>query len=825
MPNKFTIASKSVTPENLLWTYSCEGAVISVSSTVNCSFIAIGSVDRKVSLISKQGQQVWDKELDNEVWAVDISDNGTWIAAGTARKNPPDGSIYVFNDKGTTVFKHEIGSPVWSVSFSDNARVLVVSSWNNQAYRFEKVGTTYKLKKKGQFGRNGLYGIVTSRDGKKSFLASYDTGIKQLSSSWLPIKGMRANLKTGLYNIALSGNQKSVVVGCRDGTFSLIRDIDNPSITTSSALSKRPICGVAIDWRSSLVAAGSFDGKVYISSLTGKCFWSYQTDGEVWSTAMSSDGQYICVASGDQQLYLFKNTCTSAVVEEIEGFEQFIMNLDTVGFKNEVVKFFALCSHYGLIEYGIRRTRNMAVTKMTDKEINKILYVFIKENLETHTDNFQLHKHLAYCAEKLGDYATATKHYQISSKDPLLYHSSMYSAGKNLDQLGLSSAAKSCYRRAIQQSLDTNSKNILYNLARSYEDVKDWSRARVIYEVLVSWDFNFRNAWMRLDKIQKKDNKAKTDYTGVTVNLLGVDAPKKVNVDESLEHILKGRAKELGIDHKSRMTLKSVLNELEGSYELPFALRNRDSLEYDEVAYMKYDYLPPEDEAKKQLEMLYELSILKKNKFINTALDIGSATGRHPMILADMGIRSVGVDIEQRAVQYAKKRKENLIGSYGYPFFCVGDGSKLPFIESYFNLVTCMMGTFAHLPHDCHKNFLEEVFRVLTVKGIFILSTWDKECEHLSLLTLYGEEEKTRIKKYSLTIHQLTILLERAGFKILEVIPFMMLPNVLTYELNLQSLELDDLRNMVEIDFSALSFFPSLHGEMFMIVCGKYIAK
>lgn len=805
------------------WIYRCGGAIISIDTSANCELIAAGSVDKKLSLISKQGDLIWEKILDEEVWAVSIADVAKFVIAGTAKKNMPHGSIYIFKNTGHEIFKYTIDSPIWSVSTSDDARVIVVSSWNNFAYRFEFIDGEFKLTNKGRFGEHGLYGIKTSKKGTTTVLAASDHGISILNDKFVPSNGGKIRLNNGLYNIDIGHDGKKIVAGCRNGKFYYIDNAKQINGFYSTTLSDRPICGVSLTEDGLLVAAGSFDGKLYVTNNKGRCFWDYQTGGEVWTTSVSKDGAHVLVGSGDSCLYFFNNNCNSSVVKELEDLELFLDFIqDRRRLKKELSTALDIYYQYGLVQYGLTRSREMLQEKIHNVDFEKIIFDFLSKSLNKSPNDYKLHRLLAAQAEKLEKYDIAVHHNQVAATDSELYFSSMVSSGINFQKLGMNSAARSCFRRAIAQSLDYSSMNVLYNLARSYEDSENWPEAAVIYEVLISWDIHFRNSWERLQDIQEKRSQdSDVDYTGVTVNLLGVDSPRQYNISDKLEHITKARAKELNIDESQQRNLASVFKKLVKNYSLPLALQKNKSLEYDEIAYLKYDHLPSEDEIKKQLEMVYELLALESKKNIVSTLDIGAATGRHPMIMSSKGKKAIGVDIEARAMHYANKRKKETKNDAEYPFYCVGDSIYLPFAESSFDLVTCMMGTFAHIKPSMKLDMLKESYRVMNRNGTIILSTWDIECNHLSFLTIYTEKEKRVITENSISQYETRILFEQAGFSNICIIPFMMLPNVLIYELDIHNLELADLKRAVEIDMSAKSLYQTMHGEMFMVIGTK----
>lgn len=805
------------------WVYYCGAPIISVDTSTNCEIIVAGSVGKKLTLLSKRGDLIWEKILDEEVWCVAFADIARFVIAGTARKNPPYGSIYIFNNSGHELFKYTIDGPVWSVSASDDARVIVASSWNNFAFRFEFLNGQFELTKKGRFGDHGLYGIKTSKNGSRTILAASDHGITVLDEKFMPINGGKIKLKNGLYNIDIDHEGTKIVAGCRDGKFYYVDNIKLKSGNYSTTLSDRPICGVALSDDGYLVAAGSFDGKLYLTNNRGKCFWNYQTYGEVWTTSVSRDGAHVCVGSGDNCLYFFNNCCSSSVIKEIEDIELFLAYIKNKRkLKKELAKALEVYSEYGLIQYGIMRSREMLQEKIHTTDFERIIFNFLSKNISKYPHYYKLHRLLAIQAEKLDRHDVAIHHNQIAASDNELYFSAMLSSGINFQKLGLSFAARSCFRRAIAQSLDYSRMNILYNLARSYEDIEKWTEAATLYEVLISCNIHFRNSWERLQDIKEKRSKdSDVDYTGVTANLLGVDSPRQYNISDALAHITKSRSKELNIDETQKVKLSKVFKKLKKDYNLPMALQKKKSLEYDDIAYMKYDYLPSEDEIKKQLEMLYELLVLEGKKNIVSTLDIGAATGRHPMLMTANDKKAIGIDIEERAMHYSNKIKNQTKRPTEYPFYCVGNSVYLPFSESVFDLVTCMMGTFSHIDPIKKIDMLKEAYRVLGANGTIIVSTWDIECNHLSFLSIYSEKEKRMFKEKSIPKYETRLLFEQAGFKNINIISFMMIPNVFIYELNIHNLELADLKRAHEIDMSAKTLYPTMSGEMFMVVGTK----
>jgi ubiquinone/menaquinone biosynthesis C-methylase UbiE len=102
-------------------------------------------------------------------------------------------------------------------------------------------------------------------------------------------------------------------------------------------------------------------------------------------------------------------------------------------------------------------------------------------------------------------------------------------------------------------------------------------------------------------------------------------------------------------------------------------------------------------------------------------LDIACGIGYGSRYLADSapGISVVGIDISEQAVDYAQSHyaSEDVA-------FEVGDGTKLPFVEEEFDVVTSFE-TVEHVPD--YELFLAELRRVLKPGGTLMMSTPNRE--------------------------------------------------------------------------------------------------
>lgn len=102
-----------------------------------------------------------------------------------------------------------------------------------------------------------------------------------------------------------------------------------------------------------------------------------------------------------------------------------------------------------------------------------------------------------------------------------------------------------------------------------------------------------------------------------------------------------------------------------------------------------------------------------KNKLV---LDVACGSGYGSYYLLEKGAKQVvGIDIDQKTIEYAKKRykKKNLI-------FIKGSAENLPLQEKAFDLVVSLE-TIEHLKNQ--HLFLKEIKRVLRKDGLFVMST------------------------------------------------------------------------------------------------------
>lgn len=99
-------------------------------------------------------------------------------------------------------------------------------------------------------------------------------------------------------------------------------------------------------------------------------------------------------------------------------------------------------------------------------------------------------------------------------------------------------------------------------------------------------------------------------------------------------------------------------------------------------------------------------------------LDIGCSNGIITSSLGDHFPMTVGIDIDQEAVQYAKSHS-----SSPHVHFLIADSMALPFHDNSIDVIVCNH-VYEHVPEA--KQMIEEVYRIITPKGFCYFSAGNK---------------------------------------------------------------------------------------------------
>lgn len=200
---------------------------------------------------------------------------------------------------------------------------------------------------------------------------------------------------------------------------------------------------------------------------------------------------------------------------------------------------------------------------------------------------------------------------------------------------------------------------------------------------------------------------------------------------------------------------------------------------YTEEWLRRYDrQLPEEDERLKAREAALVADVLRSRDRwgrIGSYLDIGTCTGRYPLLLGDAvlpGGTIVGIDQNRDCVLTARAnlarhrpdedRISILWGDFSAPDLAVPGAP--------FDLITCMMSTVSHFNGGAGREggiprMLERCARLLADHGLLLLSSWSEEaCRARDFLSIYGADDAVSLARWTPSPEELGRSLAAAGF-------------------------------------------------------------
>jgi SAM-dependent methyltransferase len=190
------------------------------------------------------------------------------------------------------------------------------------------------------------------------------------------------------------------------------------------------------------------------------------------------------------------------------------------------------------------------------------------------------------------------------------------------------------------------------------------------------------------------------------------------------------------------------------------------SINYNHNLAERYNSAGLPDEFKKFAEQQLLAEIIGEGNG-RSVLDVGTFTGRYLKLLAHLGYRAFGIDISEVIFNLrCKVSRERM--------FCIIQMSaeQLGFASESFDVVVCMMGTFAHLSLPARKSFLCEAHRILRPKGSLVISTWNPECSDNETLCIYTAQQRSSLLARSPSSEAMVALVRQVGYVDALVLPF-----------------------------------------------------
>ena len=116
-----------------------------------------------------------------------------------------------------------------------------------------------------------------------------------------------------------------------------------------------------------------------------------------------------------------------------------------------------------------------------------------------------------------------------------------------------------------------------------------------------------------------------------------------------------------------------------------------------------------------------------------TSLELGCGLGRFSSFVAEQGIKAIGVDFSEIAIEKAKNRVSE---KKNKPTYIVGDVTKLDNITETFD-VAFDVGCFHCLDTEGQKKYCEEIYKLLKSKGTILIWALDNSPSNIKLSPTY----------------------------------------------------------------------------------------
>jgi len=285
-----------------LWSYETDDKIESVAISSDGNYIVSGSTAGVLTLFSKEDNTpLWI--YDNyTIRAVAISADGNYIAVACSG----DHRVYLFSRSSSTpLWSYETGGQTESIAISSDGNYIVAGDLKNNVYLFHTSGNSPLWSY--QTG-GGVFWVAISSDGNYVAAGSEDGCLYMFSrTSNTPIYKYLTRHTFLYYNLSMSSDGSCVFHWGGNFIPLLSPSSSAPLQNFNDNDFEYPPILVAISSNGSYVAVGSGDNKVGLfSRRAGEApLWVHQVGGPIRWISISSDGSYIITQNNDNKIYLF----------------------------------------------------------------------------------------------------------------------------------------------------------------------------------------------------------------------------------------------------------------------------------------------------------------------------------------------------------------------------------------------------------------------------------------------------------------------------------------------------------------------------------------
>ncbi|MCK4615079.1 MAG: PQQ-binding-like beta-propeller repeat protein, partial [Thermoplasmata archaeon] len=233
------------------WRFRTENSVRDISISAGGEYLVVGSNDRRVYFLDREGNLLWKYRTGAAVYTVAMSMRGEYAAAGSY-----DRKVYFFNREGELLWEFETGSAVRDVEMSTKGKLVAAGSYDHHLYFLDRSGRLL----------------------------------------W------RRKMQSSVEKVAISPSGDEIAAGS-EGEVSLFDQ--RGGLLWRQSTGTYDIRGLEISTQGGSIICGSRDNEVLYFEKGGGLLWRYKTPQWVETVAVGSRGRYIAAGLRNGLLYLF----------------------------------------------------------------------------------------------------------------------------------------------------------------------------------------------------------------------------------------------------------------------------------------------------------------------------------------------------------------------------------------------------------------------------------------------------------------------------------------------------------------------------------------
>jgi SAM-dependent methyltransferase len=722
MKEDIVLRNSSPHPFEIVWSKRFGRGLIDCHYDSATSTISVCDLSGLTVISDLSGKELERTVFDMPAWGVAhrFAEHGFIIACALANKTKNQGAIVLRRDS-VDLFRIDYETECWDVHFADE--FLYWTMWDGRCGRLRlsdiEAGADYI-----DLGASA-YGL--SAYDNKIFAIAQGMGILQIDDGLSFTPKLILSDSNICYNSIYSESFSRHYAGS-SGNSPVVQGIEfaaQPPLDDN-------ICGIAA--LGDFLFVGSLTGELTIlaPSVTSHALGTLKFQDGIWNLSIVHDINVLYVACGDGSLYCIAIKEQFPLLMEIQAVEAAFENIEE--------------SYKTLFDLTNVFTITLASTFLEERwdalsnDELKIAGLLLQQWILYLSDG-RINYLLGLYFNHLSRFDDAIVALQKVKPDQEHFVKSLMPLSKAFEGISALSSAIIILQINLEKIPNQQVGPFLYRIGKLFERHGERERAFRAYEMLSLLQHSYPGVQDALRRL--------TCVNEVTYS-------KRDSLSEPIS------VEEMSI---------SVMNDAG-----PLGKRRVD--QYDLRSYIRYETSSPSDEAKKHLETNHMLNVVlqvENRTKVRTALDIGCATGRWPTWIAQRGYQAHGYDISQVAIDICTaKVSNNEKLDMSFTRHDISDG---PLINDYFALVTCMMGTFNHVPKNRLPEFLNGIVRTMRTDGLFAFTSWNAGSPFCDFLQLDGQTAKDTLRTNVMDISSLKSVLQNNGLRVLHEIPMCFLPN------------------------------------------------